>query len=123
MFLKNFLTYCWRRLPDDGRLSIAAAAACFATEAGGRLINLFFPESRDVVGIGIVGCFYLLLGLFSLVKGRPEQTDRQPAANDPKRQACLSAVAIEPGCVRRDRQRDEAQRRGCISAESEIAQE
>lgn len=120
MILKNFLTCGWRRLPDDGRLSIAAAVACFAAEAVGRLANLFFPESLNVVGIGIVGCFYLLLGVFSLTKGRPEQANRQPAANDSQQQVCVPAVANEPRCVPRDRHRDVAQTRRCISLESRV---
>lgn len=71
MILNNFVNYVWARLPDDGRLSMAAAVACFAAEAVGRLANLCLPESPNVVGIGIVGCFYLVLGVFSLTKGRP----------------------------------------------------
>ncbi|MDA1051182.1 MAG: hypothetical protein O3C40_11975 [Planctomycetota bacterium] len=122
MFSKNFLTYGWRRLPDDGRLSIGAAGGCFVAEAVGRLANLFFPESLNVVGIGIVGCFYLLLGVISLTKGRPEQVNRQPPANDSKQQTCVTAVANEPECVSSDRHCDVAQTRRCISLESKKVQ-
>jgi hypothetical protein len=65
MIWKNFFTQGWRRLPDDGRMSFCAAGGCLALEAIGFLTNLLFFNSCNVVGIGIVGCFYLLLGIAS----------------------------------------------------------
>jgi hypothetical protein len=120
MFLNKLLRDGWRRLPDDGRLSIAAAVGCFATEAVGRLAHPLFPESINVVGIGIVGCFYLLLGGYSLTKGRCEYANRQPPANDSPRQACVTAMANVPACVPRDRHCHVAQTRRCVFPESRV---